>query len=193
MADLLATPEDLASALQRDLDTASATLALEAATAIVQAAAGQRIVRVVDDSEVVYGSTDRVLMPRQRPIVSVSSVTYNGSLLSAGTASGTWRLTPSGIWRELGWSDCAWEPAPATTVVYTHGYAPGDQMLQLARAVTLSVARGMFTNPDGTVREAIDDYSVQYAEAEAAMDAAPSLVARLRKQYGLKAAMVRIM
>lgn len=193
MADLLATPVDLAAALQRDVDTASATLALEVATAVVQAAAGQRIVRVVDDPEVVYGGTDRVLVPKERPIVSVASVTYNGSLLTQGTASGTWRLAADGIWRDLGWTECAWEPSPGTTVVYTHGYASGDQKLQLARGVTLSIARGLFTNPDGVTREQIDDYAVAYDQAASAMDAQPSLAARLRKQYGLKAGMVRIL
>lgn len=192
MADLLATPADLASALQRDVDTASATLALEVSTAIVQAAAGQRIVRVVNDSVTVWGGADRVLRLPERPVISVASVTYNSVLLTQGTASGTWRLVADGLWRECGWAEYFCEGPVPTTVVYTHGYAPDHQLLQLPRGVALSIARGMFTNPDGTVREQIDDYAVAYAEAEAAMDAQPSLAARLRKQFGTKAGMVRI-
>lgn len=188
---MLASPTDLAAALQRDVDTASATLALEVATAVVQAAAGQRIVRVTGETETVWGGSDRVLRLSQRPVVSVASVSYGGSLLTQGTASGTWRVAPDGIWRDLGWSECSWEPSPVT-VVYTHGFLAADQGIQLARGVALSVARGLFTNPDGVTREQIDDYAVAYAEAAAAMDAATGLAARLRKQYGLKAGMVRI-
>jgi hypothetical protein len=190
MTDLLATPSDLAAALQKDLDTASATLALEVSTAVVQAAAGQRIVRATY-TETVYGGTDRLLRLKQRPIVSVASVTYNGSLLTQGTASGTWRLTPDGLWRDLGWIECAWEPL-GTDVVYTAGLLSTDQEIQLGRSVALSIARGLFENPNGATREQIDDYAVAYADAAAAMDAAPSLAARLRKQYGRRAGMVRI-
>lgn len=198
MADMLATPADLASALQRDVDTASATLALEVCTALVQIAAGnQRIVRATSTNEVVYGGPDRLLRLPQQPVVSVASVTYNGSLLTQGTASGTWRLAKYGIWRDLGWAGYSWEGPTSAVVTYTHGYDPAGsdadkQKLQLGRGFTLSLARGLFTNPDGTIREQIDDYSVAYAEASAALEANPSMQALLRKQYGPKARMVSV-
>lgn len=192
MADQLATPEDLAALLQRDVDTASATLAIEVSTAVVQAAAGQRIIQVSGETATVYGGSDSLLPLPGRPVISVASVTYGGSLLSQGTASGTWRLAPGGIWRDLGWTECSWEPSPVE-VVYSYGYAPGAQELQLARGMTLSLARGLFTNPDGAVREQIDDYAVAYAEASAALAAVPGMTALLRKQYGRKAAMVRVL
>jgi hypothetical protein len=191
MADLLATPEDLASLLQRDVDTASATLALEVSTAVVQAAAGQRILRETTTDGIVWGGTDPYLILPERPVVSVSSVTYGGSVLSQGTASGTWRFAREGIWRDLGWTECAAEPSPVT-VTWTHGYLATDQGIQLGRGACLSVSRGLFTNPDGTLREQIDDYAVAYTEAEAALEARPSLKALLRRQYGRKAGMVRI-
>ncbi|GAA2696499.1 hypothetical protein [Actinoplanes palleronii] len=191
MADLLATPADLASLLQRDVDTASATLALEVSTAVIQAAAGQRIVQVAADTATVFGGTDQLLALPGRPIISVTSVTYGGVLLSQGTASGTWRLAPGGIWRDVGWTECSWEPSPVQ-VVYSYGYAPGAQELQLGRGVCLTLARGLFTSPDGAIREQIDDYSVAYAEAASALAANPSLIALVRKQYGRKAGMVRI-
>jgi hypothetical protein len=193
MADMLATPTDLASALQRDVDTASATLALEIATALVQiAAGGQRIVLSTSTNEVVYGGPDRVLRLPQQPVVSVASVTYDGSLLTQGTASGTWRLAKYGIWRDLGWAPYSWQGPTQVTVTYTHGYAPGAQELQLGRGFALSLARGLFTNPDGTIREQIDDYAVAYAEASAALEASPAMKALLRKQYGPKARMVSV-
>jgi hypothetical protein len=191
MADQLATPEDLASLLQRDVDTASAILALEVSTAVVQAAAGQRIVRATSTDRTVWGGSDRVLILPERPVVSVAAVSYGGSTLSEGTASGTWRLTAGGIWRDIGWTEVAGEPSPVT-VTWTHGYLPDDQEIELGRGFVLSLARGLFTNPDGTVREQIDDYSVAYVEAEAAFQARPGMTALLRRQYGRKAGMVRI-
>ena len=192
MADQLATPADLASLVAVEVDTASATLAIEIATAVVQAAIGHRIVQVTDEAVTVYGGTDTLLRLPGQPVTSVTSVTYAGSLLTQGTASGTWRLAPGGIWRDVGWTECSWEPSPVD-VVYSYGYAPGAQDLQLGRGVALSIGRGLFVNPTGVVREQIDDYAVAYAEAEAALTANPALISLLRGQYGSKAAMVRIL
>ncbi|MEV6344135.1 hypothetical protein [Actinoplanes sp. NPDC051851] len=178
-ADLLATDEDLASLAQQDLDTASAILALEICTAVVQAEAEQRIVRVVDDTVTVWGTTDRVLCLPEHPVVSVLSVTYNGTVLAAGA----WRRCASGLWRESGWSERTGEPGEVA-VVYTHGLAVDDQKCQYGRGVVLGLARGLVTNPDGVQREQIDDYAVAYAEAEAALTAAPEVGDRLRKLYG---------
>lgn len=200
MADKLATEADLASALKRsfdEYDTATATLVLEACTAAVQAAAGgQRILLVEDDEEEVWGGTDSLLRLAQQPIVSVAEVTYAGEALEEGTASGTWRRAQYGIWRDLGWTECALEPS-LITVVYTHGYDPDGsskdvQALQLGRGTTLSLARAMFENSSGVVSEKIDDYAVTYEKASAALDASPSLKRLLRRQYGPKARSVRI-
>lgn len=193
MADQLATPTDLAALVQADVDTASATLAIEIGTAVVQAAAGQRIVRVADDQVTVYGGTDQVLVLPERPIVSVASVTYNGTALTQGTSSGTWRMAAEGLWRSCGWTDCPGEPWP-TVVVYTHGLTTSDQDIQLGRGVALSLGRGLFISPTGQViREQIDDYAVAYAEAAEALDAKPSLISLLRAKYGRKAGMVRVL
>lgn len=193
MADQLATPEDLAALLQKDLDEASAVLAVEVSTAVVQAAAGgQRILLVEGTEETVWGGPEMYLRLSQRPVVSVASVTYDGSALTAGTASGTYRLTSAGLWRDLGWTGC-WADGPvATTVVYTHGYADGDQALQLARGAVLSLARGLFENPTGATQERIDDYAVAYAAAQAALDAQPGVKALLRRQYGRRAGLARV-
>jgi hypothetical protein len=193
MADQLATPEDLASALQRDLDLASAVLALEASTAVVQAAAGgQRILLVTDDLEETWGDSDQELRLKQRPIVSVASVTYKGALLAQGTASGTWRRSPNGIWRDCGWSGDDWCAPSPVGVVYSHGYAQGRQELQLGRGVVIQLSKGLFDNPTGIAREQLDDYAIAYAEASAALDASPHLRALLRRQYGSRARLVKI-
>jgi hypothetical protein len=195
MADLLATPSDLASLLKRgfdEYDTASVTLALEVCTAVVQAAAGgQRIVLVEDDEEEAWGGSDQLLRLSQRPVVSISSVTYAGSALSEGTASGTWRRSQHGLWRDLGWAVTCGEPSPVA-VIYSHGYPAGHQKLQLGRGTVLSLARGLFDNPTGVASRKIDDYSVAYEKASAALDASPTLKGLLRKQYGPNARMVSV-
>lgn len=191
MADQLASPADLEALIQDDIDDTSAALAIEISTALVQSVVRQRLVQVVDDTEIVYGGSDRTLVLSQRPVTAITSVTYGGALLAQGTVSGMWRLTPGGLWRDIGWSECAWEPSPVT-VVYSHGYAPGAQELQLARGFTLQLARGLFVNPSGVVREQIDDYQVAYAETAARMEASPGMVAALRRQYGRRAGLVRV-
>ncbi len=198
--DLLATPADLASALQHDVDTASATLALEVCTAVVQAAVdGQRIVQATT-TEVLYGGPEQLLRLTQKPVISVTSVTYNGTLLTQGTASGNWRLAPQGLWRNTGWTEYAYyggwagfsdAPIP-TSVVYVAGYPTGDQRLQIGRGAVLALTRGLFENPAGATSEKIDDYAVAYTAAAAALEASPALRALLRKQYGPKARMVSV-
>lgn len=205
MADQLATPTDLAALLQKDVDTASATLAIEAATAVVQEASDyQRILQVVGDTEVIVAPRGPWLELSQRPVTAVLTVTLaDGTVVTAGTATGTYRLIKNRLWRDLGWISgqpvyygfgygvCA---APGlVTVVYTHGLAAGDQRLQLARGWVLSLARAVFENPTGVSSEKIDDYQVAYERASAALEASPSLKRALRRQYGKRAAMVRVL
>jgi hypothetical protein len=195
MADQLATPSDLASIVQHDVDTASATLAIEICTAVVQAAAdGQRIVLVTGEAATVTGTTGQWLRLPQFPVASVSSVTLDGVALTAGapgSGGSTYRLVGDRLWRGCGWQTYCGEPS-TVGFTYTHGYATGRQELQLGRGAVLSLGRGLFENPSGVVREQIDDYAVAYAEAQAALDASPALKASLRKLYGPKARMVRI-
>jgi hypothetical protein len=195
MADQLATPSDLASLLQKDVDTASATLAIEVCTAVVQNAAdGQRILRVTGEAATVTGTTERYLRLPQWPVVSVAAVTLDGATITAGvpgSGSTTYRLVGNRLWRGCGWQTYWCEPS-TVGVTYTHGYDVGDQLLQLARGAVLSLARGLFENPSGVASERIDDYAVAYAAADAALEAAPALKSAIRKQYGPKARMVRV-
>jgi hypothetical protein len=195
MADQLATPSDLASLLQQDVDTATATLVVEACTAVVQAAAdGQRIIQVVADMDTVIGTTERWLRLPQWPVTAVSAVTLDGVTLAAGApGSGlsTYRLVGNRLWRGQGWQTYCGEPS-TVGFTYTHGYATGRQELQLGRGSVLSLGRGLFDNPSGAASEKIDDYAVTYAAAEAALEASPALKRAIRKQYGPRARMVRI-
>jgi len=187
MADQLATPEDLASLLERDdIDTYKATLLIEMATAIVQqACGGQRIIQVVDDPLEIMGLTDSWLALPQIPVTAVSSVTLDGEAIT------DWKKFGDRLFRKVGWqNDLGWqnrtgwplwdsyysdyfpgydpitgahtqsygqEPS-AVVVTCTHGYAPGSQDLQLGRQAVLSLCASAYANPTGATSEHIDDY-----------------------------------
>jgi hypothetical protein len=186
MADQLATPADLASLLQQDLDASTANLVIECATAVVQAVTGQRIVQVTNDTITLdldgYDGGVYLALP-ERPVTAVGAVLIEATAVTDFST----QLRRGRLWRANGWRSTlvAYFDQPSTVAVtYTHGYAAGHQRLQLARASVLSLAKGAYTNPSGAVREAIDDYSVAYEAMAAQMDASPFLVAALKKQYG---------
>jgi hypothetical protein len=194
MADQLATPEQLASALQQDLDTSTANLWLNAATAVVQEAAGQRIIQVVADTATLLGNTDSWLDLPQIPVTAVISVTVDGTALTAVAAGGStagYRRYSSRLWRGDGWQTYVGEPS-TVVVVNTHGYAAGAQELELARSAVLGLSKVAYVNPSGAKSEAIDDYRVAYEAIAAALEASPNLKAALRRQYGRRAGLVRI-
>jgi hypothetical protein len=188
MADQLATPADLASLLQQDVDTATATLLLETATGIVQTVTGQRIVQVVNDVvvlDVEARDHDRWLSLPQRPVTAVSAVLLGATSLASSDYSV--QLSRGRLWRIYGWrlaTTGSWLAPTTVTVTYTHGYAAGDQRLQTARQAALSLAASAYSNPAGATREQIDDYQVAYEAMSARMEAAPALQALLRRQYG---------
>lgn len=210
MADQIATPEDLASFLQQDLDRSTATLLLEVSTAVVQqAAAGQRIVEVVDDVCSIMSTSDSFLHLPQIPVTAVKSVVLDGRTLTVGT---DYKVFGNRLWRADGWQTNVgwaygwdWRPSYApqgapwsgqepslSAIVYSHGYPAGRQELQLGRGSALALCRGAYINPSGAVSERIDDYAVAFEAMAAAMEGTPHLRAALRKAYGRRAGLVRI-
>jgi hypothetical protein len=185
MADLLATPSDLASVLQEDVDTATATLLLETATAAVQGVTGQRLVQVVADSVTIdldeLDDHHYLYLPEQ-PVTAVTSAAIG----STAVVDFTTELSQGRLWRAYGWRSTLirYYPQPSTaTVVYTHGFAAGDQRLQLARSSALQLAAASYVNASpGVIREQIDDYQVQYA-ATSGMDVPDGMATALRRQY----------
>lgn len=195
MADQLATPEQLASALQQDLDLATADLWLNACTAVVQEAAdNQRILQVVDDPFTIMGLTSMWLALPQIPVTAASGITLDGTALTAVAPGGAvtgYRRVGNKLWRTAGWQTYVGEPSEVDGV-YTHGYAVGDQNLEFARGAVLSIARLAYDNPSGVQSEKIDDYAVVYEKAAAAMGASPHLRAALAKKYGRRGGLVRL-
>ena len=191
---MLITPSEIASFVQKDVDTASATLAIEIATGLVQAAAEQRIVQVVDDTvtlDLDRHDYSRSLHLPERPVTAVGAVLVGATAVTDFTA----QLRRGTLYRACGWRSATlptWSTPSTVTVTYTHGYATGDQRLQLARAATLTLAMLAYENPTGATSEQIDDYAVRYEAAAARMEASPALKAALRRQYGRPAGSVQL-
>lgn len=177
MADMLATAEELASVLQQDLDAATATLLLELATGIVQAAVGQRLVEATETELVDITCQSYWLELSQKPVTDVASVTLDGTVIT------DWALRNQKLWRAAGWLNSTSPPSQAA-VERTTGYPAGSQRLQLARAVTLSLAQAGYGNPSAVQSEAIDDYRVSYADAVARMELTDAMRAALVNTYG---------
>lgn len=187
MADQLATPQDLATLLGEPVAPDLAALLIEAATGVVQAAAGQRIVAVADDTITLLGSADPWLSLPQLPVTAVTTVLIDGQ------AATHWKRFGGRLWHRHGWlrhHHCHVEPAEVT-VTYSHGYADGAQELQLARQATLGLASQAYAAPDGAKSETIDDYRVTYADAAQGALSEP-LRAAIRRQYGRRGGWVSL-
>lgn len=180
MADQLATGEELASLLQMDLDASTANLLLNLATAKVQrAAGGQRIVAATSTAVIDVDECDwePYLELVQFPVRSVSAVLLNGVAVT------DYYLRGQKLWRASGWRGSTTAPAQVT-VTTAHGYLSGSQWLELARDATLSLAKLGYGNPGGTTSEAIDDYKVSYADADARMQMTEAMRQSIADAYG---------
>lgn len=193
MADRLATPEDLASLLERDdMDAYKAGVLVECATAVVQEAAGARIVEVLNESVELLGTVASALFLPEQPVTAVASVTLDSVAVAQGSTSGTWRRPgTSWLWRDLGWATTPGEPS-SVVVVYSHGYPAGHQRLQLARNAVLGLLRGVFGNTEGATQVKIDDYAAAYDALTARMEASPALRGALIRMYGRPAGFVKL-
>lgn len=187
MADMLITLEELASYVQDDVDTATATLAIEIATGVVQAAISQRLIYVADDPFTLYVDefdTGHWIELPELPVTAVGAIQVGATTVTDVTPD----LSRGRLFRRCGWRSFAlypWNQPSTVTGTYSHGYQTGDRRLQLARSFVLVLASTVYENPNGASREQIDDYAVQYADtASARLDAMPGAVAALRRQYG---------
>lgn len=177
VAGLFASPDELAARLGITMDAdeqARATLLLGVATGlIVDAAAGQQIVYVADDVLTMPGTTDeRILLP-QRPVVSIASITLDGTALVEGTdwwldrntlvrIPATTIVALTGIHNEMLtyplWSGFGW-PAQTLEITYTHGYDPAPLTV---KAVCLEACVRVWVNPGSVARETIGAESTVY-------------------------------
>jgi hypothetical protein len=187
MGDMLITLEELASHVQDDVDTATATLAIEIATGVVQAAISQRLIYVADDPFTLYlddHDTGHWIELPELPVTAVGPIQVGATTVTDISAD----LSRGRLYRRCGWHSpivYPWNAPSTVSGTYTHGYQTGDRRLQLARSAVLVLAAAVYSNPAGASREQIDDYAVQYLDtANTRLDAMPATVAALRRQYG---------
>lgn len=166
---LFAATDDLEARLGIDFtaeEDIRAEMLLTLASGLIQDAAGQQIALVTDDELTMPGTNaDRITLP-QRPVVSVTSITLDGSELAEGT---DWYLKDNTIYRissSLSDSDsiCGGFGSPTQTLVitYTHGYATTD-IPGLVTSICLEAAVRVWTNPGAVIAERIGDEDVTYA------------------------------
>lgn len=151
-----AQPEELASFLQRDVDTATAELLLDMASDAIREDVDQQIDRV-DGDQVTLDPPVRssaLLLP-ELPVADVTSLTVAGVVLVDGVDY-TWG--PAGIIRRFGTALTAGDltidgwtwgsAAQSIDVTYSHGYAVGSRQLKTCRTVCLQAAARAYVNPD---------------------------------------------
>lgn len=170
-----ATPEELASYLQQDLDRATATLALDSATARIEAVTrGWRFLPVASTSVTLRGGVSSLRL--QRPLVAVTAVSSTSlGLVTAHVVNVDYEVLASGL-RWVGWY--GWPSY--VTVTYTRGMAaiPGD-----VRDGCLQMAALRFTNPTlSGGGESIDDYTApRYSVGDTSPEA--DILSAIRRAY----------
>jgi hypothetical protein len=186
----LATTDDVAAILGRSLtsaETTSATRLLAMASGQVRRYTRQTLSLVTDDSVVLPGNWGHVLVLPQRPVSSVTSVTFSNGiapttqwkLVNDSLFLGTGAYMPDysgsiwggqALWGPAGSNNApqatgsTWQgPQTQITVVYTHGYTdiPQDIVNEVAGMVAMQL------NTDvGVQSEQIGGYKVVYDRAQ---------------------------
>lgn len=148
MADSLVVDEDFAAYLQRDLDRATAELALAGASGVVRAFCRWSI-SAEDTTFTVDGTGSRILRLPTLCLTAVESVTVDGTALDPLD----YRWSANGlIERGAGWP----RRFRAVDVACSHGY---DVTPDEIRIVVLSLAARYYGNPDGLRSKTVGDIS----------------------------------
>lgn len=169
MSVMYATAEELASYLQQDVDTSSATLALQTASQLFSTRANTMFASTTVTYQAEARGSRKLWLP-YRPITAVTAVRI---INDAGTTVITdYRRIKNMLYRLAGFgTPCAWPP-DLLEVDLTHGYAtvPDD-----VKGAVLETAGTAFSNPENSVKsESIDDYAISYATNSSGLMLSPS-------------------
>lgn len=152
----LATPAELASYLQQDLDASTANLVLDVASAELEEAADTKFAST-EATLVAEGCGQTVIVIPYHPVIAVSQVRIDGVVVSSSDYS----LVGQNLYRLTGWGGRTWHPQKVEVdLTYGHTDVPDD-----VKGAVLEMAAAGYGNPSLTTREQIDDYAVQYAVA----------------------------
>lgn len=161
---LYATATELASYLQQDLDTATATLVLTVASGQFSLSADTQFA----STAVTYtalGTPYMTLRLPFRPVIAVQAVRISGVTVSGYT------LIRNTLYRAAGFGTPLANPPDVVEVDLTHGYTsvPDD-----VKAAVLDMAAQAYTVPVGAViSEQVDDYAVRYANGSGGVQLTP--------------------
>lgn len=145
---------ELASYLQKDLDSASAALVLQVASAEFSRVADTMWASTsVTWTTLGHGWT--VLEPPFKPITAVAEVRVNGAVITG------WSLVAGKLYRQSGFGVGGNFPPDEVEVDLTHGYTSASDDV---KGAVLETAAQAYEVPVGAVvSESIDDYAVKYA------------------------------
>lgn len=174
-----ATPSELASYLQQDLDASTANLVLTLASGqFSQAADTWWSAQAVTYTRVGTLAT-RITLPFH-PVTAVSAVRLNTVVITGYT------LIKNALYRSSGFGTPYADPPDKLEVDLTHGYTtvPDD-----VKAAVLDMAAQAYATPVSAVSsESIDDYAVRYSAGAGGVQLTP-FAANLAEMYrGLLAA-----
>lgn len=169
MSVTYATAEELASYLQQDVDTSSATLAIQTASQLFSTRANT----MFTSTNVTYQTEGLGLRKLWLPFRPITAVTAVRVINDSGTTVITdYRRIKNMLYRLAGFgTPYAWPP-DLLEVDLTHGFAtvPDD-----VKGAVLETAGTAFSSPDTTIKsESIDDYSVSFAANAGGLMLSPS-------------------
>jgi hypothetical protein len=146
------TESELASYLQQDVDTATATQALTLALAEFSRAA-ETVFTPTSVTWSTLGDGRGVLEPPYRPVTAVAAVRVNGVTISG------WTLRMGCLYRLAGFGyRWAWPP-DQVDVDLTYGYTTVPDDVKLA---VLEIAAGIYDHPTSDISVTVDDTTTRY-------------------------------
>lgn len=159
------TASDFASAVQQDVDTATANLLITKACDTVREEVRQDIDYVASDTITIYGDGDILLVLPQIPVTAISAVTYVGTALTLPAAI-QWKRNGQ-LYRiataASAYSDQTyypWYEGAPVTVTYSHGWQTIPASIYM---VAMELAIDAYTNPQHLVTEGIGGAQAVFA------------------------------
>lgn len=160
MSVMYASVADLASYLQKDVDTATATLALQTASQLFSTRANTMFLPTTITYQTQALGYRQVFLP-YRPVTAVSAVRIVSAVAGTTTTITDYARIKTVLYRLIGFGVPGLFPPDMAEVDLTHGLAttPDD-----VRGAVLETAGAAYQGPDVTVAgEQIDDYQIKMA------------------------------
>jgi hypothetical protein len=163
-----ASPSDLASFLQQDVDTATATLALTKATALFDQRSRSHWGGTLTTTYSKARSGEPEIILPFAPLVAVSQVRINGTVI---TSTG-YTVIEQSVYRRIGWGRWSAFPPDLVEIDYSYGYAT---ITDDVAAAVMETAAAAYAHPDPALTsESIDDYTYRSTPNIGGMSLTPS-------------------